>query len=150
MITNNYATSEEFCLEAFKQVKEAVAQTKHVSGCEETWVRTLLIGLKEAMWKPVLYVVEEWDMDIEVFPQEYKTTKKDREFCQRMFDRLFAMNASGEGTPIRFFVLGPSSCLSDDGKPVSDQDKKGFSIISDVPEEYVRNFLPRIFGTDED
>lgn len=150
MTTNNYATREELCLGAFKQIKEAVKQTRHVSGGEEMWVRMLLIALKEAMWKPVLLIVEDCDMDIEVCPQESELTEKDREFCRKMFDRLFAINASDEGTSIRFFVLGANAYLSEDGKPVGYQeDKKGFSLISDVSEEYVRNFLPRIFEADE-
>lgn len=151
MTTNNYATREELCLDAFKQVKEAVKQTRHVSGGEEMWVRMLLIALKEAMWKPVLLVIEDFDMDIEVCPQEGDTTEKDREYCRKMFDRLFAMNASDEGTPIRFFVLGANAYLSEDGKPVEYQEgKDGFSLITDVSEEYVRNFLPRIFRESED
>lgn len=150
MTTTTYETREALCLDAFEKVKEAVKQTNHVSGGEEMWVRMLLIALKEAMWKPVLLIVEDYDMDIEVCPQESELTEKESEFCRKMFDRLFAINASDEGTPIRFFVLGPNAYLSEDGKPAGYQEnKKGFSLISDVSEEYVRNFLPRIFGTDE-
>lgn len=148
MIKKEYATKEEMCLGAFKEIKEAVENSKGSLAANELWVALLLKALTTGVYEPVLYVVGEWDLDAFYFPQKVEIRdEKDRDFSKRMFERWFVQNKN-EGKDVnRFYVFAPKACWSEDGTPVPANDSASGFVIATVDEAYVRNFLPNILGT---